>query len=105
MLDVLVPEVRLKGSCVMPLGGQREPAGVRSMWGCALKPSLASTPARSTMRANPAVLKGAPRSEVNTNADFGSCSRCSLRNARSSSPRIGCVLGEPLLTLRTARVA
>ena len=31
--------------------------------------------ARSTMRAKPAVLKGAPRSDVNTKGDFGSCSR------------------------------
>ena len=29
-----------------------------------------------------------PRSDVNTNADLGSCSFCSFRNARSSSPRI-----------------
>ena len=41
------------------------------MCGCALKPSLASLPARSTMRANPAVLKGSPCSEVNTKAAFG----------------------------------
>jgi hypothetical protein len=40
------------------------------MRGCALNASLASIAARSTMRANPAVLKGAPRSEVNTKGDF-----------------------------------
>jgi hypothetical protein len=51
------------------------------MCGCTLKPSLASIPARSTMRAKPAVVKGAPRSEVNTNGDLGSCSRCSRRSA------------------------
>ena len=34
-----------------------------------MKPSLASSPARSTMRAKPAVLNGAPRSDVDTNAD------------------------------------
>jgi type 1 fimbriae regulatory protein FimB/type 1 fimbriae regulatory protein FimE len=44
---------------------------------------------------------GAPRSEVNTKADFGSCSRCSLRSARSSSPPIGCVEGVPFLVRRT----
>jgi hypothetical protein len=45
------------------------------MCGCALKASLASIPARSIMRANPAGLNGAPRSDVNTNADLDSCSR------------------------------
>ena len=39
------------------------------------------------MRANPAGLNGAPRSEVNTNADFGSCSRSSRRKARVASQR------------------
>jgi hypothetical protein len=47
------------------------------MCGCALKPSFASAPARPTIRANPAVLKGAPRSDVNTKGDLGSCSRWS----------------------------
>jgi hypothetical protein len=36
------------------------------MCGCALKPSFAKVPARSIMRANPAVLNGAPRSDVGT---------------------------------------
>ena len=49
------------------------------------------------MRAKPAVLNGAPRSEVNTNGDFGSCSRWSRRSARNSSPRMGWVLGVPCL--------
>ena len=35
-----------------------------------IAPSLASAPARSTIRAKPAVLKGAPRSEVKTNGDL-----------------------------------
>jgi hypothetical protein len=43
----------------------------------------------------------APRLDVNTNGDIGSCSRASLRRARISSPRIGWVL----VALRTARVA
>lgn len=37
----------------------------------------------------PAMVNGAPRSDMKTNGDFGSCSRCSRRKARSSSPRIG----------------
>jgi hypothetical protein len=44
------------------------------MWGCALKPNLAAFPARSTMRAKPAVLNGAPRSLVNMKGDLGCCS-------------------------------
>ena len=49
--------------------------------------------------AKPAVVKGEPRSEVNTKGDLGSCSRCSRRRARSSSPRIG--PDEPRFALRT----
>jgi hypothetical protein len=62
-------------------------------------------PARSTMRAKPAVVNGAPRSDVKMKGDFGSCSRWSRRRARNSSPRIGWVLGVPCLALRTCRVA
>ena len=36
-----------------------------------MKPSFASSPARSIIRAKPAVLNGAPRSDVKTNAQFG----------------------------------
>ncbi len=39
------------------------------MWGWALKPSLAVSPARSIMRAKPAVVKGEPRSLVKTNGE------------------------------------
>ena len=70
-----------------------------------LNDNLATLPARSIIRANPAVVNGAPRSEVNTKGDFGPCSRRSRRKARNSSPMIGCVLGVPCLTLRTRRVA
>jgi hypothetical protein len=49
--------------------------------------------------------RGVRHSDVNTKVDFGSCSRCSDCSARSSSPRIGCVLGVPFLTLRTCTVA
>jgi hypothetical protein len=34
--------------------------------------SLATLPARSIIRAKPAVVNGAPRSDVNTKGDFGS---------------------------------
>jgi hypothetical protein len=106
MLDVLMAQIRLQRSRVWcPLLASANPQAWRSMCGWALKPSLASVPARSTIRAKPAVVKGAPRSLVNTIGDLGSCSGCSLRNARSSSPRIGWVLGDPFFTLCTARVA
>ena len=43
---------------------------------------MASTPARSIMRAKPPVENGEFLSDVNTNGDFGSCSRGNLRRAR-----------------------
>jgi hypothetical protein len=46
----------------VPVIGQLEAAGVAQP----LKPSFAASPARSTIRANPAVVNGAPRSDVNT---------------------------------------
>jgi hypothetical protein len=42
--------------------------------------------------------------ETNTNADFGSCSFCSLRSARNSSPRMGC-LGDLPRFLRSTRIS
>jgi len=58
-------------------------------WGILAMILIAAYFARPTMRANPAVLNGAPRSEVNTKGDLGSCSRCSRRSARNSSPSMG----------------
>src|SRR5258705_8727412 len=61
-----------------------------------VRASLASGIKRIDRRwRNPAVLKGEHLSDVNMKGDFGSCSRCSRRNERSSSPRIGWVLGYP----------
>ena len=74
------------------------------MCGRALKACLASLPARSIMRAKPAVLKGAPRSEVNTKTDLGSYSRWRRRRARNLSPRTGWLLGVPRLTRRMRNV-
>jgi len=42
---------------------------------------VASTPARSTMRAKPAVVNGDPRSLVNRNGDLGSCSSAAIAEA------------------------
>ena len=64
--------------------------------------SPASSAARSTMRRKPDTVNGEPRIETNTNADWGFCSRCRRRKARSSPPVIGCVAGVPFLTRRRA---
>jgi hypothetical protein len=53
------------------------------------------SPARSTILAKPAVVNGAPPSDVNTNGLLGFCSRCKRRKARISSPMMGCVAGVP----------
>ena len=72
---------------------KRVPAGTRICeW--ALNDSLATFPARSIIRANRAVVNGAPRSEVNTIGDFGSCPRWSRRRAlRNPSVRALAALG------------
>jgi hypothetical protein len=67
-------------------------------WAFSSRPTPAA--ARSIMRAKPGVVKGDPRSLTKTKGDVA-LSRCSRRNARSSSPWIGCVLGVPFLTRRT----
>ena len=95
VLNVVVAEVRLQRPCVVPLVGQRVTAGVPQHVRVRLEAQLGLVPARSIMRANPAVVNGAPRSDVNTKGDFGSWSRWSRRRARSSSPRIGWTLGVP----------
>src|SRR5258706_263239 len=63
-------------------------------------------PARLPRRSNsvPKLLAdiGPPRSLVNT-CGAASCSRCSRRRARISSPCIGCTDGVPFLLLRTCR--
>ena len=84
-------EIGLKRPRVVALVGQREAAGVPQHVRVRLEAEPGASPARSTMRAKPAVVNGAPRSVVNTKGDFGSCSRWSRRSARNSSPRIGCV--------------
>src|SRR5437868_12715487 len=60
MLDDAVGQASLQCTGIMPLVGQRESTACRSIWGRALRPSPAA-PARSTSRANPAVVKGEPR--------------------------------------------
>jgi hypothetical protein len=67
VLDILVTKT-CRTRVSWPLLASAKPQACRSMCGCALDFSLAASPA--------AVVKGEPRSEANTNADFGSCSRC-----------------------------
>jgi hypothetical protein len=67
VLNVPVAEIGLQGARIVALVSQRVAAGVPQHMRVRLEnASLASVPTRSTVRAKPAVLKGAPRSEVNT---------------------------------------
>ena len=92
-------EVSLQRSRIVALVGQRKATGVaQHVEGSSPKAWLGSTPLRSTMRAKPAVVNGDdPAALVNTNGDFGSCSRCGLRRAGISSPTMGWVAGDALL--------
>jgi hypothetical protein len=81
----------LQGAGVVAVVGQREAAGVAQHVRVDLERHPASAPARSIIRANPAVVNGPARSLVNTNGDVGACSRCKRRSARNSSSRIGWV--------------
>ena len=83
---------------IVALVGQREATGMPQhvRMGLEAQPGLDRQRAPPCL-AKPAVVNGEPRSDVNTNGDLGSCSRCSWRSARSSSPTIGWVArGAPL---------
>jgi hypothetical protein len=60
MLDIAVPQVGLQGARVVPLVGKGVAAGVPEHVRVSLEANLASTRARSTMRAKPTVVNGAP---------------------------------------------
>jgi hypothetical protein len=94
LLDIPMTEIGLQGPRIVALVGQSEATGVpQHMRVGALNPRPAAAPARSTSRANPAVAKGEPRSEVNTNGDLirpidaGSGSRAARRGQGRSRPR------------------
>ena len=95
MLDVPVAQIGLQRPGIVALVGQGETTGVPQHVRVNLEAKPGSLPARSSSRAKPAVVKGEPRSLVNTNGDLGSCSRCNLRRARISSPTTGWVAGVP----------
>lgn len=61
VLDIAMPEVRLQRPGIVPSLASLKPQAWRSMWACALIPSLATTAARLTMRLNPGGVSGAPR--------------------------------------------
>jgi hypothetical protein len=119
VLDVAVAEVSLQRSRIVTFVGQRKTTGVAehvrvsleaelgldaSAFHHARKASLRLSP-KASWRSKPPVEKGEFLSDVNTNGDFGSCSRCNLRRARISSPRMGWVVGTPFLARRTCRTA
>jgi hypothetical protein len=75
-----------------------KPQAWRSMWACALMPSLAATAARAIMGTKPTADSCAPCADAKTGrTDFSLWCRCSPRNSR---PVSGCVLGVPPLTRR-----
>ena len=64
MLDVAVAEVSLQRSRIVTLVGQRKATSEAQHVRVTFRASPAASPARSSMRANPAVVKGEPRSDV-----------------------------------------
>ena len=89
MLNVLVPEIGLQrariDAVVRQLVAARMPQHVRVN-----REVEAGCDAQTRHHlGKPAVVNGAPRSDVNTNGKADSCSRLSLRNARSSRPESG----------------
>ena len=68
-------KIGLQGAGVVAVIGELVAAGMPQHVRMRLEAELRPVPARSIMRANPAGLNGAPRSDVNTNGDLGSCSR------------------------------
>jgi hypothetical protein len=85
-----------------PLFANAYPHALLSVCGCIFKPRLNPRSLDHSREASSA--EGAPLSEVNTRGDLGSCSHC-RRRERSSSPRIGCVLGVPCFARRTCSAA
>ena len=86
-------QVSLKRSGIVSLIRERVATGVPQHVRVRLEPKSGFGARALDHAGETSRLKGTPRSEVNTNADLGSCSRWSRRGARSSSPMIGCVLG------------
>ena len=85
-------KVSLQRPRIVALVGQRKATGVSKHVGVSLEAQL-GLDARALHHASKAASRErrVPLGRVNTNGDFGSCSRCNLRRARISSPRMGWV--------------
>ena len=75
VLKILMAEIGLQRTRVVPVIGELVTAGVAQHVGMSLDFRLARRVAAATMRAKPAVVNGPLRSLVKTNGDLGSCSR------------------------------
>ena len=72
---LLVAEISLQGPRIVAPVGQGEAAGVPQHVRVHLEPAEPGGHASALQKpGKPAVVNGEPRSEVNTNGDFGSCS-------------------------------
>jgi hypothetical protein len=73
VLDVAVTKVRLQRARVVALICERVAASVPKHVRMGLEPKLCCGARALDARANAAVVKGDPHSEVNTNGELGSC--------------------------------
>jgi len=85
-----------------PLFASAKLQACRSICGWTLKPSFAASPARSTILAKPVEVKGAPRSDVKTNGELGSCSRGDAAVRVTRRPGWDVCSTMPFLAVRTA---
>jgi hypothetical protein len=76
-------EVRLQGACVGALVGKLKAAGAPEHVRVRFKTELGRDASRATILRHPAVVKGAPRSDVNTNDDEA------ILSPGAGFPRIG----------------
>jgi hypothetical protein len=95
VLDVFMTEIMLQGSCVVAVVCELEPTGMAKHVWVDWEWHLGGL---AEALDEPMETDGTDsRSETNTWASVG-YSRRSLRRARISSPRMGCMLGIPFLT-------
>ena len=99
MLDRPVAKIGLDCSGIDAVIGQLEAAGVAQHVRVDLHIEPSSLTSALDHRLKARLVNGVPRSDVNTNGDFDSCSRCSRRRARNSLLVSGWVAGLPFLSL------
>jgi hypothetical protein len=90
MLDILVAEIGLNGARTVSLISQREVTGMPQHVRMSLEGRLGNLPARSTSRPRPAVVIGAPRSEVNTRNTSGLRNHFSAAALADAYPNASC---------------